>query len=186
MVFPVKNNATIQPCLLVVMGVSGCGKTTMATALKQKLGWPFQEGDALHPSENIKKMSKGIPLTDEDRYPWLAKCHAWLQNCEQHHNGCGILTCSALKKQYRKILIDDIQSALYFIYLKTSKEILRQRLQDRTGHFMPSSLLTSQLDTLEPPGRDEPCITVEMNHSFDDAMHTVWHALQQMPLKAGG
>ncbi|MDO8172551.1 gluconokinase [Acetobacter tropicalis] len=142
------------------MGVSGCGKTTVAEGLRNELGWPFQEGDALHPSANVQKMAAGIPLNDEDRWPWLEHCHAWLAQCEQNGTG-GILTCSALKRSYRDVLRREGLNPL-FIYLHVDQAVLAQRLQTRTGHYMPASLLPSQLQTLEPPAADEHAISVSV------------------------
>lgn len=150
----------IKKHLLVIMGVSGCGKTTVAEGLRNELGWPFQEGDALHPSANVQKMAAGIPLNDEDRWPWLERCHAWLAQCEQNGTG-GILTCSALKRSYRDVLRREGLNPL-FIYLHVDQAVLAKRLQTRTGHYMPASLLPSQLQTLEPPAADEHAISVSV------------------------
>lgn len=148
----------IKKQLLVIMGVSGSGKTTIAHGLRNELGWPFQEGDDLHPAANVEKMAASIPLNDEDRWPWLASCHDWLARCKQAGTG-GILTCSALKHSYRDALrkggLDPI-----FIYLHTPESILLQRLKNRKGHYMPPTLLPSQLQTLEEPGADEHAITI--------------------------
>ena len=148
------------PRLLVVMGVSGCGKSTVAGLLSKALNWPFIEGDALHPAANIVKMHDGIPLTDDDRAPWLAaiaaKLGAW------HAAGqSGIVTCSALKRAYRTILAEG-RPELVFIYLRGTRALLESRMAHRTGHFMPPSLLDSQLATLEPPAPDEAALTVDI------------------------
>lgn len=148
----------IKKRLLVIMGVSGSGKTTIAEGLRNELGWPFQEGDDLHPAANVAKMAASIPLNDEDRWPWLARCQEWLAQCEQAGTG-GILTCSALKHSYRDALrkggLDPI-----FIYLHTTESVLLERLKRRKGHYMPPTLLPSQLQTLEVPGTDEHALSM--------------------------
>lgn len=148
----------LKPHFLVVMGVSGTGKTTVATGLATRLGWHFQEGDALHPPANVEKMSKGQPLTDADRAPWLALCHDWLRAQVESGHGA-VLTCSALKRVYREQL-RGADLPVEFVYIDTSAAELTERLQQREGHFMPASLLPSQLETLEVPGDDEPVIRV--------------------------
>lgn len=147
-----------KPHFLVVMGVSGTGKTTVATGLATRLGWHFQEGDALHPPANVEKMSKGQPLTDADRAPWLALCHDWLSAQVESGHGA-VLTCSALKRVYREQL-RGADLPIEFVHIDTSAAELTERLQRREGHFMPASLLPSQLATLEVPGDDEPVIRV--------------------------
>lgn len=170
---------SIPPCLLVIMGVSGTGKTKLAKNLHQSLGWPYQEGDALHSIENIQKMASGIPLTDQDRLPWLEKCHTWLQNCVEHNDGKGILTCSALKHQYRDILRKNIQSPLYFICLQVPKDIVAFRLEKRQNHFMPVSLLNSQIDTLELPTPDENVIFIDTRHDPAETLEETLKRLSQ-------
>jgi gluconokinase len=148
----------VAPLVLIVMGVSGSGKTTVAEGLHHEFGWPFQEGDALHPQSNIDKMSRGIPLDDADRAPWLAECARWIR--ERHDAGTGgILTCSALKKRYRRALLQDLDD-VRFLYLAVPEAALRARLEARRGHYMPKSLLPTQLADLEEPGADEPVIRV--------------------------
>ena len=147
----------VKPHYLVVMGVSGTGKTTVATGVATRLGWNFQEGDALHPQSNVDKMSAGKPLTDEDRAPWLELCRDWLR--EQVKLGKGaVLTCSALKRIYRDTLSKGLP--VEFVHLQISPDVLTERMNQRSGHFMPPSLLPSQLATLEEPGDDEPVIRV--------------------------
>src|SRR5665213_2593988 len=126
-----------EPVALVVMGVSGCGKSTVAALLAGRLGWPFEEGDALHPHANVEKMAAGHPLTDADRAPWLQKVAAWVE--EQLDAGrSGLITCSALKRAYRDV-IDRRGSGVVFVYLAGSKETIAARLAARHGHFMPVS-----------------------------------------------
>ncbi|CAI3936476.1 Gluconate kinase (GntK) (PDB:1KO4) [Commensalibacter communis] len=182
---PIADVSLIKPCLLVIMGVSGCGKSKLAKGLQQQLNWPFQEGDSLHSAQNIQKMSEGIPLTDEDRLPWLEKCHDWLKEREVSGDGCGILTCSALKKSYRDILRKDIRGSFYFIYIDVPQDILLQRLQKRKGHFMPASLLSSQLETLDTPDADENFIKITVrNDPFEEVLQKVLLQLQHISLKS--
>jgi carbohydrate kinase (thermoresistant glucokinase family) len=151
---------TVQPLVLVVMGVSGSGKSTLAEGIRNRLHWPFQEGDSLHPAANVAKMKAGLALTDEDRAPWLGAVKAWIDarlGAGEH----GLITCSALKRAYRDRLIAG-RPAVRLLYLKADAAVLRQRLQQRRGHFMPASLLESQLETLEEPGLDEHPIIVRM------------------------
>ena len=166
---------TIVRRILVVMGVSGSGKSTVALALRDRLGWPFQEGDALHPPRNVDKMRAGIPLDDADRAPWRDACRAWIE--ARHDAGePGILTCSALKRSYRDRLSDGLPD-VWFLYLKVPEAQLRDRLAHREHHYMPGSLLPTQLRTLEEPGADERVITVE---DRDTAEATVAAVLKRL------
>lgn len=150
----------MTPSVLILMGVSGCGKTTVAAILASRLGWPFEEGDALHPQANIEKMAAGHPLTDADRWPWLAKVADWIdERLDAGENG--LITCSALKRSYRD-LINRRGSDLTFVFLAGSKETIAARLAARHGHFMRASLLDSQFADLEEPGADEPAIRVDI------------------------
>lgn len=145
--------------VLVLMGVSGCGKSTVAGLLAGRLGWDLGEGDDLHPAANVAKMAAGHPLTDEDRRPWLERVAAWIR--ERLDAGCdGIITCSALKRSYRDILRAD---GVVFVYLAGSRELIAARLAKRHGHYMPPSLLDSQFATLEPPGPDESAIQIDID-----------------------
>ncbi|MBJ8340279.1 gluconokinase [Antrihabitans sp. YC3-6] len=150
--------------VLVVMGVSGTGKSTVATALAEHFGWQLQEGDDLHPKANIAKMAGGQPLDDNDRWPWLQLIADWI-GAHIDSGTSGIVTCSALKRTYRDVLRRD---GVVFVYLEGSEELLRGRMESRTGHFMPASLLTSQLHTLEPPQSDEAAITVDIDQTEDE------------------
>nr|WP_237442416.1 gluconokinase [Saccharibacter sp. 17.LH.SD] len=152
-----QKESDIPPHYIVVMGVSGTGKTTVAQALSERLNWPFQEGDALHPKANVEKMRAGHPLTDTDRAPWLKLCRDWLAKEVKDGHGA-ILTCSALKRSYREILDHGIP--VQFVYLKVDPKVIADRLSSRVGHYMPPSLLPSQLATLEEPTDDEPVIRV--------------------------
>jgi carbohydrate kinase (thermoresistant glucokinase family) len=147
--------------VLVLMGVSGSGKSTVAGLLAGRLGWPFEEGDDLHPAANVAKMAAGRPLTDDDRRPWLALIRKWIDEREARGES-GIVTCSALKRAYRDTLRDD---HVVFVYLHGSREQLLARLRARQGHFMPPALLDSQLDDLEAPADDERAIRVDIGGS---------------------
>jgi gluconokinase len=154
---------------VVVMGVSGCGKSSMGEALSARLGPPFIEGDALHPAENVAKMSRGIPLTDEDRWPWLATIGKALAG---HADGA-IASCSALRRAYRDVLRREAGGDLVFVYLHGSRDLLLDRMKKRQGHFMPAALLDSQLATLEPPGGDENVIEVDCAEPLEAAADRV-------------
>lgn len=142
------------------MGVSGCGKSTIGTALAQHLNSPFIEGDALHSAEARTKMSNGIQLTDEDRWPWLRRVALALKNATQSH-GSAIASCSALKKSYRQFLAAELGQPVTFIYLELSEDEATKRLANRTNHFMPAALVRSQFQALEPPQPDEFSIKID-------------------------
>jgi gluconokinase len=141
---------------LVVMGVSGCGKSSLGRALAESLGIPFVEGDALHPPANVEKMRSGTPLTDEDRWPWLTRV---AQSLASHHSA--VVSCSSLKRSYRDHIRAHAQGDVRFIHLAGSRDLLAQRMAARPGHYMPLSLLDSQLATLEAPGVDE-AVTIDI------------------------
>ena len=135
--------------VIILMGVSGSGKTTVGRLLARALGWQFYEGDDFHPPANIEKMQQGRPLTDDDRRPWLAALRAVIDRCSAQGTNA-VLGCSALKQSYRDYLIRD-HPEVTLVYLKGSYDLLSQRLAQRQGHFMPRDLLTSQFATLEEP-----------------------------------
>jgi gluconokinase len=145
-----------QP-VLVVMGVSGTGKSTVAGLLAGRLGWDLQEGDDLHPAANVAKMAAGLPLTDDDRWPWLERVAAWI-SAHTAANRPGVITCSALRRIYRDRLRGD---GVVFVYLAVDRDQLSRRLTARLDHYMPASLLDSQIATLEPPTDDENALVVE-------------------------
>ncbi len=142
------------------MGVSGSGKTTVARALAERLGWHYQEGDALHPPANVAKMAAGMPLTDEDRWPWLAAIAAVI-NSWQATGASGIVTCSALKRAYRDVLVGGRRD-VRLVHLAGGQALIAARMAARRGHFMPPALLDSQFATLEPPGDDEQPLVVDI------------------------
>lgn len=154
-----------KPVVLVLMGVSGSGKTTVAALLAGRLGWKFEEGDALHPQANVDKMHAGHPLDDADRAPWLRKIADWV-DARLDAGECGIITCSALKRIYRDV-INRRGKGVVFVFLNGMHDTIASRLAMRQGHFMPASLLDSQFATLEPPGADEPEIQVEVGAAPD-------------------
>jgi gluconokinase len=147
--------------ILVIMGVSGSGKSTVARPLAARLGWTFQEGDDLHPAANIAKMKAGTPLTDADRAPWLAAIGAWIDR-QIGAGAPGIVTCSALKRAYRDQLAGG-RPQVKFVYLRGAEALIAARVAQRTGHFMPPSLLDSQFADLQPPGPDENTLTVDID-----------------------
>jgi carbohydrate kinase (thermoresistant glucokinase family) len=146
--------------VLVVMGVAGSGKSTVAQAIVRRTGWRFQEGDDLHPPANVVKMHAGVPLTDADRWPWLRAVAAvigeWLAE-----GASGVVSCSALKRSYRDVLVDG-RAGVRLLYLRGSRELIDRRLRDRHGHFMPEALLGSQFATLEEPGAVERPIVLDV------------------------
>jgi ribose 5-phosphate isomerase A len=144
---------------LVVMGVSASGKSTIADELSARLGWPFEEGDSLHPESNVAKMHVGIPLTDADRLPWLERVAAWIDG-QRARKQPGIVSCSALKRAYRQIIIGD-RPEVRLVYLRGGRSLIAEHLAGRHGHFMPSALLQSQIDTLEEPDPSEDPLTVD-------------------------
>ena len=150
--------------ILVVMGVTGAGKSTIAQELAARLGWPFEEGDALHPEGNVAKMHAGIPLTDADRQPWLERVAAWIDG-QRAKKRPGIITCSALKRAYRRVIIGaspEARPEVRLVYLRGGRDLITRHLAGREGHFMPASLLQSQIDTLEEPLPDEDALTVDV------------------------
>ena len=170
---------TSLPTILVIMGVSGSGKTTIATLLAKKLGWVFRDGDEFHPAANVEKMKSGMPLTDEDRRPWLEAIARFIDE-ELARGTKTIVTCSALKRRYRDIIIDG-RKGVRLIYLKGEKALLERRLAQRHGHFMPSSLLKSQFDALEEPGLEENPLIVSVDATPDQTVDHILAELEVTP-----
>jgi carbohydrate kinase (thermoresistant glucokinase family) len=169
-----------KPVVLVIMGVSGSGKTAVAEILAGRLGWPFQEGDALHSEANIEKMRAGRALTDSDRRDWLATIAHWVERrLDAGENG--LITCSALKRSYRDV-INRRGSGVLFVFLAGPQATVAGRLAARQGHFMPSSLLDSQLTDLEEPAPDEPHIRMDIGPPPDVIAERI---LQQLGLGDG-
>lgn len=160
--------------VVVVMGTSGTGKTTVGTALAEALGAPFAEADTFHPAANIEKMTAGIPLTDEDRWPWLRAISTWL---EEHSESGGVVTCSALKRSYRDVLRTGDDP--WFLHLHGSRDLIAERMTTRSGHFMPVSLLDSQLADLQPLADDERGLRVDIAASPDEIVATALAALRR-------
>jgi gluconokinase len=150
----------IAPRAIVVMGVSGSGKSTLGPMLAQELGCRFLEGDSFHGPDNVAKMTAGRALEDMDRWPWLDRLGAELQAAVMA-DGVGVAACSALKRRYRKRLERAVSAPLAFVFLAASPDELTRRLENRPHHYMPASLIQSQFQALEPPGEDEPALTLD-------------------------
>jgi gluconokinase len=167
----VTGNSTKAPCALVIMGVSGSGKTTIADKLAERLGWTCEDGDKYHPKSNVEKMSAGHPLTDEDRWPWLNAIADEIERvCKAR--GHVVVACSALKRTYRDVLLrgrDDVR----IVFLNGTQKLIAGRLALRKDHFMPPGLLDSQFKTLETPGPDENAIDVSIDASVDTIVDNI-------------
>ena len=167
--------------MVVVMGVAGSGKTTIASGLAQRLGWDLLEGDSFHPPANVAKMSAGMPLTDHDRWPWLRAIAAAMDE-RQTAGRSAVVACSALKRAYRAILLDG-RPASILLYPRGPQSLIAQRMAARHDHFMPPSLLDSQFATLEEPGPEENPVVVDIAAEpavvIDTALHAVQARLQQ-------
>lgn len=160
---------------IVVMGVSGSGKSTIGERVAELYGVRFIDGDALHSAANVEKMSAGLALTDDDRWPWLAKVGRVLRDAGERGEGL-VTACSALKRSYRDAILDEAPEAV-FIELSGSREVLEQRMSGRSGHFMPTTLLDSQLETLENLDADEPGDIVNIDGSVDEVVDAVRQAI---------
>jgi len=168
-----------SPCALIVMGVSGSGKTTIGERLAARIGWRYEDADIFHPPSNVAKMSAGRPLTDEDRWPWLKAIATEIDRvCAAGERA--VIGCSALRRVYRDVLVHG-RNDIRIIYLKGSQALIADRLGRRKGHFMPSGLLTSQFNTLEPPADDERAITVTIDGSVETIVDDI---LRQLALPA--
>uniref|UniRef100_A0A087YLT8 Gluconokinase n=1 Tax=Poecilia formosa TaxID=48698 RepID=A0A087YLT8_POEFO len=171
--------------IYVIMGVSGCGKenrTSLGTFLSERLGWPFYEGDNFHPQENIEKMARGEPLTDQDRLPWLLRLHEVIERHRERSSGSdALLACSALKRLYRQILLHGATAVaptssaslpsspeVFFLYLHGDYDLIHQRMVARQGHYMKADLLRSQFDILEPPSDEENALTLDIRKSRNE------------------
>lgn len=152
---------------VVVMGVAGCGKSTVAEAIRDQLGFVMAEGDDFHPKANIDKMSAGIPLTDEDRWPWLRVINTWMVAREALGQNT-VVSSSALKRSYRDLLRENVD--VFFVHLAGSQELIYSRLAARKDHFMPPSLLASQFADLQPLGPDENGVVVPVDGTIDEVV----------------
>ena len=161
---------------LVLMGVAGCGKTTAADNLHRALGWPVAEADEFHPAANIAKMSRGVPLTDEDRWPWLESMRDWM-SARAAEGVKTIVTCSALKRSYRDLL-SRADGRVFFIHLIAQPDELRERMSRREGHFMPSALLPSQFADLGPLADGEDGVTVASRATPEETFDAILAALE--------
>ncbi len=156
---------------IVIMGVAGAGKTTVANRLAERLGCELADADEFHPQANIAKMAAGIPLQDEDRWPWLNAIAAWIRT-RADAGRTAVVTCSALKRAYRDVL-RGASPGVVFVHLSGAPELIAERIRSRRGHFMPPALLASQLATLEPLAPGEPGLTVDVARSPDELVEQV-------------
>jgi carbohydrate kinase (thermoresistant glucokinase family) len=161
---------------IVVMGVSGAGKSTVGRLIAARLDCPFRDADSFHPNANIEKMASGQPLTDQDRWPWLRAIAAWIEQHRAAGATC-VVTCSALKRAYRDIVTDRQRADVRLVCLKGDIALIDARLKARTGHFMPPALLRSQFDTLEEPRADEHAIVVSIDAAPEEIADTAVRAL---------
>ena len=171
------------PCALIVMGVSGSGKSTIGERLAERLAWSYEDGDKFHPASNVAKMSAGQPLTDMDRWPWL------MAIADEIDRVClagkhAVIACSALKRAYRNVLVHG-RSDVRIIFLSGTQALIANRLAQRKGHFMPPGLLESQFETLEPPEADENPVTVSIDASADAIVDDIVRQLRLRALDGG-
>ena len=158
------------------MGVSGCGKTTIAARLAERLGWQLAEADMFHSPANVEKMRSGIPLTDEDRWPWLRAIAQWIDDARSSGKH-GVITCSALKRRYREIIVGDRRD-VRLVYLKGSYDLIAGRIKARAHHYMPVALLQSQFDALEEPAAEENAIVIAIESPPEAIVEEIITALR--------
>jgi gluconokinase len=156
-----------QPTILILMGVTGSGKTTIGRMFTGEVGWKYFDADDFHPDANIEKMKVGVPLNDADRQPWLARVREVISDCLERGEAAAV-SCSALKESYRKLLIIDERVKL--VYLQGSSDLIRQRLTNRSGHYMNPALLDSQFETLEEP---LDCLRIDVSASPDKIVRLI-------------
>jgi gluconokinase len=171
--------STQEARAIIVMGVSGAGKTSVAELLAHRMGCAFLEGDRLHPKANVDKMAHGTPLTDEDRWPWLDLIGNEIAAVTAQGKSV-VATCSSLKVSYRERLRKAAGGKLYFVFLKGAEDLLAQRMGERKGHFMPASLLQSQLATLESPEGEQGVVTVDIDATVEVIVDRALSGLDQM------
>jgi gluconokinase len=175
----VKDDGGGTPCALIVMGVSGSGKSTIADKLAERLRWRYEDGDKFHPASNVAKMSAGHPLTDDDRWPWLQAIADEIDRvCKASQHA--VIACSALKHAYRDILVHG-RSDVRIVYLKGTQQLIAGRLAARKNHFMPPDLLDSQFKTLEPPDAVENPVTVSIDAPVDTIIDDIVRGLRLSP-----
>lgn len=178
------DEACEPPCALIVMGVSGSGKSTIAARLAERLDWTYEDGDRFHPASNVAKMSAGQPLTDEDRWPWLQAIADEIDRvCRS--GGHAVIACSALKRAYRDVLVHG-RGDVRIVFLDGTQALIADRLARRKGHFMPLGLLDSQFKTLEPPARDENPVTVSIDAPVESIIEDVVRQLKISRAARGG
>ncbi|MDZ4392554.1 gluconokinase [Cypionkella sp.] len=164
---------------IILMGVAGCGKSSVGVALGEAVRLPYRDGDDLHPAENIAKMSRGEALSDADRWPWLALVGQALR-------APGIVGCSALKRVYRELIDREAGGGVVFVHLSGSRAVIEGRMRGRTGHFMPPALLDSQFATLEAPAPDERAVVVDIDQPLAAVVAEIGLKLERFGLAAGG
>ena len=175
---PTEDTSPPAPRVVIVMGVSGCGKSTVGALLALRLRWEFEDADWFHPAANVDKMHSGIPLTDEDRWPWLDAVAGWTDKT-RHSGGHDVVACSALKRRYRDVLIGD-RADVRLVYLKGDEALIARRIATRHEHFMPRSLLHSQFEALEEPGLDENPIIVSIEPQPREIVAQILSALNMV------
>jgi gluconokinase len=173
---PPESAASPVPAVVIVMGVSGSGKSTVGTLLALRLRWEFEDADWFHPASNVDKMHAGIALTDEDRWPWLDAIAAWIDDTRRAGRH-GVIACSALKRSYRDVLIGD-RTDVRLVYLRGDETLIARRIATRHEHFMPRSLLHSQFDALEEPGPDESPVIVSIEPEPREIVAQILSALR--------
>jgi gluconokinase len=175
---------TLEPVVVVLMGVSGCGKSTIGSGLSQALGWPFRDADSFHPPGNIEKMSRGVPLEDADRWPWLAAIAQWI-DARNAAGAAGIVSCSALKRAYRERIVG-AREGVRLVYLAGDMALIADRLAQRTDHFMPPALLRSQFDALEEPSTAEHPLIVDIALPPQELVTAIIAGLDRTQASKGG
>jgi gluconokinase len=167
----------LTPAVLIVMGVSGSGKTTVGALLAGRLQWEFEDADDFHPAANVDKMRSGMALTDEDRWPWLRALAAWIDEI-RHSDRHGVLACSALKRRYRDVLVGD-RADVRLVYLKGAEKLIEHRIAARHEHFMPARLLRSEFEVLEEPEAHEYPIIVSIDAKPGEIVARIFAVLSQ-------